>query len=151
VPNHDEISNYVAELHPEDGVAPPRRTGGSRRSSEQSLQLLGGEPARLCREGEGASKRPPEHKLRALCSQVRRTLELVLPADLELEVRDVIPDADPARLIVLLQAPGGPGQLAGLHARVEGLAPALRREVARAITRKRCPDLSYRIAPAPRR
>lgn len=123
MPNHDEISNYVAELHPEDGVAPPRRSGerGRRQSSER--------------------------KLRALCSQVRRTLELVLPADLELEVRDVIPDADPARLIVLLQAHGGPGQLAELHARVEGLAPALRREVARAITRKRCPDLTYRIAP----
>lgn len=126
MPNHDTISDYVGELHPDDGVPPPRKTGrGERRSSER--------------------------KLRALCSQVRRTLELVLPADLELEVRDVIPDADPARLIVLLQAPGGPGQLAELHARVEGLAPLLRREVAHAITRKRCPDLSYRIAPTARR
>ena len=126
MPNHDEITRYVAELHSDDGVAPPRRT---------------------CR----SQRRSSERKLRALCSQVRRTLELVLPADLELEVRDVIPDADPARLIVLLQAHGGPDQLAELHARVEGLAPALRSEVARAITRKRCPDLSYRIAPAPRR
>ncbi|MEZ6189251.1 MAG: hypothetical protein R3F62_30145 [Planctomycetota bacterium] len=125
MPKRDEIRDLVGELHPDDGVPPPRRSGGGERRSS-------------------------ERKLRALCSQVRRTLELILPADLELRVRDVIPDADPARLIVLLESAGPPGELAALHARVEGLAPLLRREVAHAITRKRAPDLSYRISPARR-
>ena len=93
-----------------------------------------------------SGKRIKERKLRALCRQVFRTLHLSIPADLDAQVVSVSPDADPARLIVIL-APTYPDvELGTIAQRLARLGPSLRCDVANAIHRKRAPELVFRLS-----
>lgn len=66
-------------------------------------------------------------------------------------VRAVLPAPDAGRLLVCLEpgAGGGPAvtDLADILARLERLRPALRREVAEALVRKRAPELEFVVMP----
>jgi ribosome-binding factor A len=96
---------------------------------------------------DSASRRA-EHKTRQLCRQVQRALNLALAErglDLGLEelyVDEVTPAAGYGRLLVHFVAPPSlslPDVLASLGR----MAPRLRAEVARAISRKHAPELSF--------
>ena len=102
----------------------------------------------------GGSRREPrtenrkhEHKARQLCRQVQRALNLSLgdcgdDVLRDLYVADVTPTLGSSHLVVHVNVPSGvdvPDVLARLD-RVSGL---LRAEVARAITRKRAPELTF--------
>jgi ribosome-binding factor A len=104
--------------------------------------------------GSGGDERPRNrqhaHKALALCRQVQRTLSLSL-GDCgdkvlnEAYVVDVTPGGDSSRLIVHVMPPRGVG-VAELLGRLDRAAPKLRAEVARAITRRRAPELSFVLA-----
>jgi hypothetical protein len=95
---------------------------------------------------DSASRRA-EHKTRQLCRQVQRALNLALAErglDLgeELYVDEVTPAAGCGRLLVHFVAPRSlslPDVLVSLGR----IAPRLRAEVARAISRKHAPELSF--------
>jgi ribosome-binding factor A len=99
------------------------------------------------RERDSASRRA-EYKTRQLCRQVQRALNLVLAErglDLGLEelyVDDVTPAAGCGRLLVHFVAPPDL-LLSDVLAGLASIAPRLRAEVARAISRKRAPELSF--------
>jgi ribosome-binding factor A len=86
------------------------------------------------------------YKDRQLCRQVQRALSLALDGDLaDLLVADVSPLAGCARLLVQVVIPDGadtPQMLERLHVR----SGQLRAQVARSISRKRAPELTF--APA---
>ncbi len=99
---------------------------------------------------ESAGRRA-EHKARQLCRQVQRALNLALaergsdPSLEQLYVDDVTPAPGCGHLLVHFVAPAGqslPDALASLRRE----APRLRAQVARAISRKQAPELSF--APA---
>lgn len=94
------------------------------------------------------ASRHGEHKARQLCRQAQRALNLALAergSDLDLEqiyVDDVTPAPGCGHLLVHFVAPAGrplPEVLASL--RREG--PRLRAQIARAISRKQAPELSF--------
>jgi ribosome-binding factor A len=98
------------------------------------------------------SDKAPNRKALQLCSQVERTLNLVLVDSGEECLRDLLvaavdPAPDSTRLLVTLcpalsAEAGDPGQvMAALH-RAQRL---LRREVAAAIHRKKTPELTFRL------
>ncbi len=89
-----------------------------------------------------------EHKTRQLCHQVQRALNLALAAKYAGEaletvfVSDVLPAPGCGHLLVHVVIPNGrptSDVLAELRART----PRLRAEVARSISRKRAPELSF--------
>jgi ribosome-binding factor A len=89
-----------------------------------------------------------EHKTRQLCHQVQRALNLALRAKYAGEavetvfVSDVLPAPGCGHLLVQVVIPNGCSTsdvLAELRART----PWLRAEVARSISRKRAPELSF--------
>jgi ribosome-binding factor A len=95
-----------------------------------------------------SARRQAEHKTRQLCRQVQRALNLALAErglDLGLEelyVDEVTPAAGYGRLFVHFVAPPSlslPDVLFSLGR----MAPRLRAEVARAISRKHAPELSF--------
>ena len=95
-----------------------------------------------------SARRQAEHKTRQLCRQVQRALNLALAErglDLGLEelyVDEVTPSAGYGRLFVHFVAPPSlslPDVLVSLGR----MAPRLREEVARAISRKHAPELSF--------
>ena len=94
-----------------------------------------------------AAGRHAEHKARQLCRQAQRALNLALAArpvaGLEqLYVDEVSPAPDCGHLLVHFVAPQGallPEVLASLRRE----APRLRAEVARQVSRKRAPELSF--------
>jgi ribosome-binding factor A len=96
---------------------------------------------------DSASRRA-EHKTRQLCRQVQRALNLALAErelDLGLEglyVDEVTPAAGCGRLLVHFVAPSNL-PLSDVLASLARRAPRLRAEVARAISRKRAPELSF--------
>lgn len=95
--------------------------------------------------------RQPDHadavKTARLCRAVEETLALALAgcgddALLDLSVREVAPAGGPGRLLVTVEASGDPVETLAALGRVQGL---LRSEVARAIRRKRAPELLFRL------
>lgn len=91
--------------------------------------------------------RKPDHKTRQLCRQVQRALSLALASDgadaVEgLYIADVTPAPGPAHLLVHVIVPQEQHVMDAI-AYLNGVAPRLRAEVARTITRKRAPELSF--------
>ena len=84
-----------------------------------------------------------------LCRQVERALALTLPGCSDpllgdLIVRSVIPAPDATHLLVFLSS-SGRADAANVLAALSGAAGLLRHEIARAITRKRAPELSFQL------
>lgn len=109
-------------------------------------------------------RRKARHKDQQLCRQVSQTLGLALAGCgdallRDLYVADVIPAPDAGRLLVSVSAMSGltssesdqprdvmsAEQMSQILGRLQGAAPMLRREVACAITRKRAPELLFRV------
>jgi ribosome-binding factor A len=96
----------------------------------------------------------PDHKTMQLCRQVQRALAIALmdcADDLirEFHVEGVRPAPDASNLLVLLgRRPGYASAAPSIFdvlERLDRLKGWLRREVTRAITRKRAPELSFMI------
>jgi ribosome-binding factor A len=97
----------------------------------------------------------PDHRVRSLCRQAQEAVLLALgdaKPDPRLDgawVLSVDPAPGPERLLVSIVLAGRDGEEdieAALAALVE-MKPWLRSEVARAIHRKRVPDLAFRVMP----
>ena len=99
-------------------------------------------------ESDSHRHEKPNHKALQLCRQVQRVLSLSLGAgsgdDLlgQAYVLDVTPAPDATHLLVHVSVPRGANVIELLE-RLNRIAPSLRAEVARAITRKRAPELSF--------
>jgi ribosome-binding factor A len=128
--NPDHLSNLRADIGPDDGLDPRYFFNKENRS-------------------RGAGR-----KTRQLCAQVADTLQQVLgesadPLLQSLQVAEVAAAPDASQLLVVL-APFASGEdfdaeeAAAVLARAAGW---LRSEVAAAITRKRAPQLVFRILP----
>jgi ribosome-binding factor A len=109
------------------------------------------------------SRQKSDRKLQQLCRQVQRALMLAMgggqcadPFLQDLVVESVVPAPDATRLMVGVSiAPSARSAeirladryeaLADLLGRLERATPALRREVATAITRKRAPELAFQL------
>ena len=100
------------------------------------------------------------HKDLQLCRQAYRTLSVALAGGCGddvlagFAVRAVVPAPDASRLLVCLEpaAAGADGgnasfDVADVLARLERVRPALRREVAGALARKRAPELEFVVVP----
>ena len=116
------------------------------------------------RRGRSASNRPhrPDRKTLQVCSQVQRTLDQVLSGELDDDrLRDVyvaqVTPAPDANCLLVTVAPLGfakdfrPEEV---MARLAANAGRMRSELARAINRKKTPELMFRVvlaedAPAP--
>ena len=104
-----------------------------------------------CRQDCADGRR--EHKTRQLCRQAQRAINLALAewgSDIVLEqlyVDDVTPAPGCGHLLVHFVAPAG-SPLPDVLACLRRAAPRLRAQVARAISRKHAPELSF--APAMR-
>ncbi|MFH5804808.1 hypothetical protein [Alienimonas sp. DA493] len=105
--------------------------------------------------GRGADReRTPDRKTLQLCGQVRKTLDYVLSGETgddvlrQLYVADVIPAPDASRLLATLAPIDRHAELdAGAVMEKLGYAqPLLRNAVARAINRKKVPDLTFTLA-----
>jgi ribosome-binding factor A len=99
-----------------------------------------------------SSSAQAERKARQLCRQVQRALNLALVerhADdsvNDLFVESVSPAPDCGHLLVHVVVPAG-GAVTDALSALRRDAPRLRSEVARAITRKRAPELSFVATP----
>lgn len=104
------------------------------------------EGSRSSRRGERCAKQ--EQKAMQLCRQVQRVLNLTLAGECgddllrDLYVAEVLPAPDAGHLLVRVVVPDGAGMVEVLQ-RLERVSAKLRAEVARAITRKRAPELSF--------
>jgi ribosome-binding factor A len=85
------------------------------------------------------SERKHDYKAAMLCRQVQRVLSLSLA---DVSVVDVTPGPDSSRLLVHVAIPRHIAVDEAL-ARLNERMPSLRAEVARAITRKRAPELVF--------
>ena len=102
--------------------------------------------------GQGVST--PGRKARQLGRQVAETLDAVLAGDTRddllrgLRVVSVVPAPDTSRLLVTVEPLPQADQVdpAALLARLEHASGWLRTEVASAVTRKRAPLLTFRVA-----
>jgi ribosome-binding factor A len=125
-----DMLSAASEIGPEDGLDP-----------------------RLQRRGQDG--RPLGRKTLQLCAQVARTLQGILPGSADGVLRD---------LEVLQVTPAGAGRLLVSVGRLPSAAPhptsvllehlarahsGLRNEVASAITRRKAPDLVFRVVEAP--
>ena len=98
-------------------------------------------------------RRKHDRKLQQLCRQVQRTIGLSLGEcgdDLlrDLMVESVTPAPDATRLMVSVlpaSAETAAANVAEINARLARVAGRLRHEVALAITRKRAPELLFRV------
>jgi ribosome-binding factor A len=95
-----------------------------------------------------------QHKDRQVCRQVYDALGWALADmddplldDLALVAVDPAPDA--SRVLVTLQSTNPEVDLAAAKARLLEVMGELRAEIAAEITRRRVPELSFHIAPAP--
>lgn len=122
-----ELRALCAHLYPDDGVDPredKRRNAGVENKSSR--------------------------KLRQLCKQTARTLQLALgmlpqaDALVGVHVRAVRPAPNAGRLCAVLVVPD-PGHLEEVAAVVRRYNRVLRGEVASAITRRRAPELIYDV------
>ena len=90
-----------------------------------------------------SSYRQAERKTQQLCQQVKRALNLALTGEIsDLYVEDVEPAPDCGRLLVHVLIPDK-RPVAEVIAALGREGPRLRAEVARAITRKRAPELCF--------
>lgn len=97
-------------------------------------------------DGQTGQRRRAGHKDRQLCRQVQRALTLALDGDLaDVLVADVTPLAGCARLMVQVVIPEGRGTSEVLERLRQRTGP-LRAHVARSITRKRAPELTFVMA-----
>ena len=93
-------------------------------------------------------RRKTDHKAQQVCRQVQRVLNLILAGDIgddvlrELYVERVSPVANASNLLVHVVVPPHIG-VAEVLGRLERVVPHLRAEIARAITRKRVPELTF--------
>jgi len=95
----------------------------------------------------------PDHRVRSLCRQAQEAVLLAM-AEIGLDSRldgtwvaSVDPAPGPERLLVtVVIAPDANAEvIEETFAALAEIKPALRAEVARAIHRKRCPDLAFRV------
>ena len=117
-----------------------RRNGAPPFIDPAFAEALAGEP-------DGPRRQKPDYKTLQLCRQVQRVLTLELSGagdDLlrDTSVIDVMPAPDASHLLVQITLPPGVA-VVELLARLHEATPRLRAEVARAITRKRAPGLSF--------
>lgn len=122
------------------------------RSSDDSSHLIDPDFATILEEEDHrrqqARGRHMEHKAHQLCRQVQRALNLALAGQLAgvgadtLFVSHVAPAPGCGHLLVFVVIPSGRGANRVL-AELRASAPRLRAEVARCITRKRAPELSF--------
>ena len=94
-------------------------------------------------------------KIRRLCAQVRRTIDLTLAGDCDDEVLQnmSVESVEPApgnRLAVTLtvRAPGDALEKAEVLARLEAARPLLVSEIARSVERRSLPELSFWVVRA---
>lgn len=95
----------------------------------------------------------PDRKTLQLCSQVQRTLDLVLSGDLDddrlrdLYVAHVAPAPDATRLLVTVSPLGFAKDFRPdlVMTRLAECSGKMRSELARAINRKKTPDLMFRV------
>jgi ribosome-binding factor A len=98
--------------------------------------------------------RKQDRKVQQLCRQVQRALMYVLPGDIadpmlqEVMVESVRPAPDATRLLVMLTTSRPVSDVPEILQRLEHVRARLRAEVARAITRKRAPELAFQISTA---
>lgn len=122
------------------------------RDRDESLSLVDAEFAAALEDEDAQHRRSRgrrmEHKTHQLCRQVQRALNFALAAKYggdaleSVFVSDVLPASGCGHLLVYVVIPNGRSMsdvLAGLRART----PGLRTEVARSISRKRAPELSF--------
>lgn len=92
-----------------------------------------------------------DRKLQQLCRQVERALSYVVPGDLgdpalqDLSIASVLPAPDASRLLVCINTTRAPSEAPLILERLERARGRLRREVAAAVTRKRAPELVFRL------
>jgi ribosome-binding factor A len=102
--------------------------------------------AALTGENDFSRQRKENHKALQLCRQVQRAIALALPEGDEvlgdLYIAEVTPAPDAGHLLVHVMIPVRVSIVDALK-RLEEFAPRLRAEVARAITRKRAPEISF--------
>lgn len=115
----------VAEVHEDDGIDPSRLKGRERRSG----------------------KRVKDRKMRALCSQVERTIAMSMPANLDLVPVAASEGADPSTIIVMFQRTSPRVSLTDATSKLEAARSYFTEEVASAITRKKVPTLVFRVSP----
>jgi ribosome-binding factor A len=130
-PSRKVLRSLCAEVHPDDGI----------------------DPRELARRGGPRGK--PRRKVEQLCRQVAETLDSALAAERDdvlqgLQVVSVAPAPDASRLLVTVRAVAAPSAVdPGLVLdRLARASPRLRCEVAAAITRRKAPTLTYRLAVA---
>lgn len=107
------------------------------------------------RRGRPGPQRPhrPDRKTLQLCSQVQRTLDLVLSGDLDddrlrdLYVAQVTPAPDATRLLVTVAPLGFAKDFRPdlVMTRLAECSGKMRSELARAVNRKKTPDLMFRV------
>jgi ribosome-binding factor A len=120
---------------------------GNRKNRGQVPPFVNNEFAEaLSGKSESSWRRKNNYKDLQLCRQVQRAITLALPAgdDLlgALYVSEVTPAPDAAHLLVHVVIPAGVPIAEALQ-KLSEVAPRLRADVARAITRKRAPELSF--------
>lgn len=107
------------------------------------------------RRGRPGPHRPhrPDRKTLQMCSQVQRTLDLVLSGDLDddrlrdLYVAQVTPSPDATRLLVTVAPLGFAKDFRPdlVMTRLAECSGKMRTELARAINRRKTPDLMFRV------
>jgi ribosome-binding factor A len=108
-------------------------------------------PHRSRRAAREERKEKPDHKTMQLCCQAQRALTLALAGECDddvlrlLYVAEVLPAPDASRLLVRVELPRGAGDVSIVHLleRLSCVQGLLRNAVARAITRKRAPELTF--------
>jgi ribosome-binding factor A len=128
-PSRKVLRSLCAEVHPDDGIDPRERSRG------------------------GAPPKKTRRKARQLGRQVAETLDVVLAAQGDdllrgLRVVSVVPAPDSTRLLVTVTPlpSAEPLDPARILLQLERASGQLRCEVAAAITRRRAPTLTYRLA-----
>lgn len=95
-------------------------------------------------------KNKPDHKTLQLCRQAQRALSLALAGECDddvlrsLYVASVVPAPDASRLLICVVLPrGSDAPIAEVLSRLARASGLLRTAVARAVTRKRAPELTF--------
>ncbi|MCI0464458.1 MAG: hypothetical protein L0Z62_46590 [Gemmataceae bacterium] len=107
-------------------------------------------------EKHGRSSRASNRKALQLCAQVSQTLQSVLAGEVgddvlrDLVVDSVVPAPNSGRLLVTLSRPDpGTASVEGVLARLHRAHGLLRSQVAAAITRRKTPELTFRLLATP--
>ena len=133
-------------------TARKRRTGDLRALCAQVHDDDGVDPREAFSRLD-TSRTKGHRKARQLCKQVLRAIDTTLAGDcgdpllLDLQVLAVDPAPDASHLLVTVQLSGRDesATVEAAYARLEQVGGFLRSEIARAITRKRAPQLSFRV------